>query len=229
MSKRTKVLLGIVVSVIVIAAILVGAAGFVISRNRNFRAIARQPQRATQLDVQLLDEDKDGIPDRAVAALPGRGGYFNRGFSDQAAQLDVQLIDDDGDGVPDRGLLDFPAGRAFERGFGPDRGFGRGFDPGRGLGRFASSRFGPFIILGGLFRLAVLAGLVVLGIALYRRWRPSPSSPPAPVDVGPDEPEPDESMPTEHESPPADSLEADPDGPSGVESAPPEEDDQPKS
>jgi len=175
MSKQVKIGIGVVAIVLLFGCFLVGLAGFAVSRSRNLRTMARPPQSATQLEVRLLDDNEDGIPDRAVAVLPGpaafgrnpgfdRGGRFDQGFPGHGAQLDVRLIDDDGDGVPDRGLLDLPAGSGFEPRFESPRTFGRGFDPGWDQGRFTSRRFTPFVILGGLFRLAILAA-VLAGLA----------------------------------------------------------------
>ena len=229
MSKQVKIVIGVVAIVVLFGCFLVGLAGFAASRSRNFRTMARPPQSATQLEVRLLDDDEDGVPDRAVAVLPGpaafgrnpgidRGGRFDRGFPGHGAQLDVRLIDDDGDGVPDRGLLDLPAGSGFEPRFESPRTFGRGFNPGWDQGRFTSRRFTPFVILGGLFRLAilaaVLAGLVGLGVVLYRHWRKPPSSPAAPEGGAPPETEPEaaEAAPAdrEDETSPASSTEVEP-------------------
>jgi hypothetical protein len=82
------------------------------------------------------------------------------------SQLEVRLLDDGGDGIPDRGVIEAPTGLPFGRGFGPGYGprFGRGFGPHFGWG------FGPFFIVGGLFRLALLALLIGLAIAFFRHW-----------------------------------------------------------
>ena len=224
MSKRWKIIIGSLIGVVMVGAILIGLASFVRSQNRNFRAMAGQPPRATQLDVRLLDEDEDGIPDRGVATLPGltnlgpgveREERFNQDAPQLGPQLEVQLIDDDGDGVPDRGVLDLPDGRPFERGFGPGQGFGRGSVPGRGAARFPGSRFGPFFIIGGLIRLIVLAtvvvGAVVLGVVLFRRWGLSSVAPTISEDTPPPEAEPEatEPLPTEPDSTEVDVAEPD--------------------
>jgi len=244
MSKQMKIGIGIVAIVVLIGCFLVGLTGVVMSRSRNFRAMARPPQQALQLDVRLLDDDEDGIPDRAVATLPGpadfgrnpgfdRGGHFDRGFPGQGTQLDVRLIDDNEDGVPDRGVLDLPAGPGFEPRFDSPRPFGRGFEPGWDHDRFTGRRFTPFLILGGLFRLAilavVLAGLVGLGAVLYRHWHKPPSPPVAPEDDTPPETEPEaaETPPAdqEEETVPASSTAVEPElDAAGSEGSEPEED-----
>ena len=52
--------------------------------------------------------------------------------------------------------------------------------------RFTSRRFIPFVILGGLFRLAILAAVLVV---LYRHWGKRASSPSAPEHTTPPETE----------------------------------------
>ncbi len=228
MSKQVKIGIGVVAIVLLFGCFLVGLAGFAVSRSRNFRTMTRSPQSATQLEVRLLDDDEDGIPDRAVATLPGsatfsrtpgfdRSARLNQGFPGQGAQLAVRLIDDDGDGVPDRGVLDLPAGPGFEPRFDSPRTFGRGFDPGWDQDRFTMRSFTPFVILGGLFRLAilaaVLAGLVALGVVLYRQRR-TPASPPSPpAGASPPETEPE----TAEAAPADDEEEAAPASSTGVE------------
>jgi len=97
-------------------------------------------------------------------------------------QLEVRLVDDDGDGIPDRGVIEVPADLPFGRGFSPGRRlpfgpshsfhFGRGFGPhfGRGPVLSLSKGFGPFLFVGGLFRLAFLTLLIGLAVACFRRW-----------------------------------------------------------
>ena len=84
--------------------------------------------------------------------------------TDAATQLEVRLVDDNGDGIPDRGVIEIPADLPLGRGFGPSRrlpiGPGHGLHFGRG--------FGPFFIVGGLFRLAFLALLIGLTVAFFR-------------------------------------------------------------
>jgi hypothetical protein len=239
MSKQVKIGIGVVAIVVLVGCFLVGLAGFVVSRSRNFRAIVRPPQRATQLEVRLFDDNEDGIPDRGVAALPGRdsrfdhGGRSNQSFPAQGHQLDVRLIDDNGDGVPDRGVLDIPAGLDFEPRFDSPRTFGRGFDRGWNLDRFTSRRFIPFVILGGPFRLVTLAvvliGLVGLGVVLFRYWRKPPSPPAALEDITPPETQPEatEAPPADEETgaAPASSTEVEPEyNVAGSEVTEPEED-----
>jgi hypothetical protein len=88
----------------------------------------------------------------------GRGLAMHKGEAGTVSQFEVRLVDDDGDGVPDRGVIEAPAGLPFGRGFSPGHGlhFGRGF--------------GPLFVTGGLFRLALLALLIGLAVACFRRW-----------------------------------------------------------
>ena len=97
-------------------------------------------------------------------------------------ELEVELLDDDGDGVPDRGVIEFPGEAALGRGHfaGGRLPLGRSarFGPGRGMG-FGGRAFGSFPVVGGLIRLAFLAGAIVLGVAFYRQWRQAhPQAPP---------------------------------------------------
>jgi len=98
-------------------------------------------------------------------------------------ELEVELVDDDGDGVPDRGVIKLPREAAFGRGrfFGGRLALGRSarFGPGHRMG-FGGHPFGFFPVVGGLIRLAFLAGASVLGVVLYRQWRKThPQAPPA--------------------------------------------------
>ncbi len=179
MSKRW--IIGIGVAAGVLAILFVGITGLAMIRAWSFMAMNRAAvtmqrpgdfnraghpdrqgrygadfsSRTPQLEVQLLDDDGDGIPDRGVVELPGRGN-FDRGFR------------------PDRG---------FDRGFHPGQGFDRGFAPGQRPGQFSGPRFSPLLVLGCLVNLAVLAGLAVLGVVMFQRRRPSTvmASPSAPV------------------------------------------------
>jgi hypothetical protein len=51
--------------------------------------------------------------------------------------------------------------------FGPGRFIGRRF----ARGQFGGRAFGPFFFVGRLIHLALLAGVVALGIVFYRKWR----------------------------------------------------------
>ena len=98
-------------------------------------------------------------------------------------ELEVELVDDDGDGVPDRGVIELPGEAAFGRehffGGRPTLGRSARCGPGRGMG-FGGHPFGSFPVVGGLIRLAFLAGAIVLGVVLYRQWRKAhPQAPPA--------------------------------------------------
>lgn len=110
-----------------------------------------------------------GLPIWGIVAFRSRGyehGWLPGAYGwapEVATQLEVDLVDDDGDGVPDRGVIDVPTAAAF----GSGRHFGRSFGPGRGL-PFGPA-FGPFLIVGGLARLAFLALLIGMGVFFFRR------------------------------------------------------------
>jgi len=158
MSKKWKIVIGVVVAAVVIVGIALPIWGMVTFRSRGYER----------------------------GWMPGA----HRWEPEEVTQLEVDLVDDDGDGVPDRGVIDIPAAAAF----GPGRGmpfgsfgcaqgrFARGsrhFVPARGL-PFGSA-FGPFLIVGGLIRLAFLALLIGVAILVFRRccWArpPAPDTP----------------------------------------------------
>jgi hypothetical protein len=103
-------------------------------------------------------------------------------------ELEVELVDDDGDGVPDRGVIELPREVGFgrEQIFGGRLALGRSafghsarFGPGRRMG-FMRRAFSPFQVVGGLVRLVVLAGAVVLGVVLCnQRRKAQPQASPA--------------------------------------------------
>jgi hypothetical protein len=112
MSKKWKVAIGVIVAAVVVAGIALAVWGAVTFRNR----------------VQEY-----GWEPRAHKWGP-----------EATTQVEVRLVDDDGDGIPDRGVIEAPTGLPFGRGF------------------------GPFFIVGGLFRLAFLALLIGLAVAFFR-------------------------------------------------------------
>ena len=132
MSKKWKIAIGVVIAAVVVAGVALAAWGAVTFRNKAYEYGWRPGEWRTEA----------------------------------ATQLEVRLVDDDGDGVPDRGVIEAPAGLPFGRGSGPGRRlpFGPGHGPHFGWG------FGPFFIVGGLFRLALLALLIGLGVACFRCW-----------------------------------------------------------
>jgi hypothetical protein len=144
MSKKWKIAIGVVMAAMVIAGIALTVWGAVTFRNKAYEYGWRpgewRTEAASQLEVRLVDDDGDGVPDRGVIEVPedlqrgrGYGPHFGRGY-----------------------------GPHFGRGYGPH--FGRGFAPHFGRG------FGPFLVVGGLFRLAFLALLIGLGVACFRCW-----------------------------------------------------------
>ncbi len=139
MSKKWKVVIGVVAATVVIVGIALPIWGIVTFRSKGY--------------------------ERGWAT----GAY--RGEPEVATRLEVDLVDDDGDGVPDRGVIDLPMAVAFGPGrpFGHAQGrhFGRGFVPGHGLP--LGPAFGPFLVVGGLARLAFLALLIGMAVFFFRR------------------------------------------------------------
>ena len=143
MSKKWKIVVGIVVVLVIVGCVTLPIVGMVFFRDR-FHGIGWEP---------ILHRWEDAR---------------------ETHRLEVELIDDDEDGVPDRRVIEFPAegGTGFDRG----RFVGGRFVHGRNvrghLDHFGPRRaFGPFFIVGGLVRLACLAGVIVLGVVFYRKWR----------------------------------------------------------
>jgi hypothetical protein len=86
MSKQWKVISGIILAVIVLNfACLVGWFAL-IRRWTPPLALARSPRPAAPLEIRLIDDNKDGIPDRGVLDLPlnpfgpGRDRLWGRDF-----------------------------------------------------------------------------------------------------------------------------------------------------
>jgi len=153
MSRKWKIAIGVITAVVV-AGVALTVWGAVTFRSRVYehgwepRAYKWEPETTTQLEVRLVDDDGDGVPDRGVIEVPedlqhgwGHGPWILRRGSRWAMPFGF---------AQDR----FRGGPHFGRGFGPH--FGRGF--------------GPFFIVGGLFRLAFLALLIGLAVAFFRHW-----------------------------------------------------------
>jgi len=162
MSKKWKIAIGVMIAAIVVTGVALAVWGAVTFRNRVHqygwepRAHQWGPEATTQLEVRLVDDDGDGIPDRGVIELPedlqygwGYGPSILRRGSRQAMPFN------------------FAQGRL--RG-GPH--FGRGFAPhfGQGPVLSLSKGFGPFLFVGGLFRLAFLVLLIGLAVACFHLW-----------------------------------------------------------
>jgi len=160
MSKKWKIAIGVMIAAIVVTGVALAVWGAVTFRNRVHeygwepRAHQWGPEATTQLEVRLVDDDGDGIPDRGVIELPedlqygwGYGPSILRRGSRQA--------------------MPFNFAQCRLRG-GPH--FGRGFAPhfGRSPVLSLSKGFGPFLFVGGLFRLAFLALLIGLAVAFFR-------------------------------------------------------------
>jgi hypothetical protein len=154
MSKKWKIAIGVVVAVIVISGIGLLHLGSVIYRSSGGE---RGWSPAAYLAELVWGPE-------ASAYLPrlGWGPAAYKGEARAVTQLEVRLVDDDGDGIPDRGVIEAPTGLPFGRGFGPGR--HSFFGVGHRL------PFGPFLIAGGLFRLAFLALLIGLAVACFRHW-----------------------------------------------------------
>lgn len=192
MSRTWKIIIGGVAAVVIVVA---GLVWWAVSQGWTPGLYVRQARQAVQVEVRLVDDDEDGVPDRGIIDLPfrpgfgpGRGGRFAEESEAERAQLGVRLIDDDGDGIPDRGVIERPDRGDFGRGFGPPRGgrfgprFGHNFGPGRG-GYFGWP-FGPFFLIGGLFKLVFWVVVIGLIIFFIRNWRSSPPATPASTQPG---------------------------------------------
>ena len=175
MSKKWKVAIGVVVAVVIVCGIgllhmgsmiywgsggewgwspaasiaeLVwgpGASEYIPRFGRGLAADKGEAGTLPQLEVRLVDDNGDGVPDRGVLEVPA-GLPFGQGF-----------------GLGHRPSTMLRTGLPFGPGHGLH--FGRGFSPHFGRG------FGPFLIVGGLFRLAFLVLLVGLAIVCFHRWR----------------------------------------------------------
>jgi hypothetical protein len=115
MSKKWKVAIGVIAAAILVAGIALAVWGAVTFRNRVHqygwepRVHRWESEATTQLEVRLVDDDGDGIPDRGVIEFP-TGLPFGQGFG------------------PGRDLHFGPGHGLYSgRGFGPH--FGRGFGP----------------------------------------------------------------------------------------------------
>jgi hypothetical protein len=134
MARKWKIIIGVAVALAVVACVAVPIVGVVLFRGR-MHAFGWEPEE------------------------------MHRWESGEARhrELEVELVDDDGDGVPDRGVVELPEEMAFGRGHFIGRRFAGG--------RFGGRAFGPFSFVGGLIRLALLVGVVTLGLVFYRKWR----------------------------------------------------------
>jgi hypothetical protein len=134
MAKKWKIIIGVAVALAVVACIAVPIVGVVLFRGR-MHAFGWESEEMHRWE-------------------PGEARH---------RELEVELVDDDGDGVPDRGVIELPE----EMSFGQGHFIGRRFAD----GRFGGRAFGPFFFVSGLIRLALLIGVVTLGVVFYRKWR----------------------------------------------------------
>jgi hypothetical protein len=160
MAKKWKIAIGVMIAAVVVAGVALAVWGAVTFRNRVHeygwepRAHQWGPEATTQLEVRLVDDDGDGIPDRGVIELPedlqygwGYGPSILRRGSRQAMPFNF---------AQDR----LRGGSHFGRSFAPHFGWGPVLSLSKG--------FGPFLFVGGLFRLAFLALLIGLAVAFFR-------------------------------------------------------------
>ena len=150
MSKKWKIFIGVVAVAVVSVGIALSIWGIVTFRSRG--------------------HERGWMP----------GAY--RWGPEVATQLEVELVDDDGDGVPDRGVIDIPTAAVFGPGCGGPFGYAPRLARGAPRGGMHFGRgFGPFLIVGGLARLAFLALLIGATILFLRRccWArpPAPDTP----------------------------------------------------
>jgi len=163
MSKKWKIAIGVMIAAIVVTGVALAVWGAVTFRNRVHeygwepRAHQWGPEATTQLEVRLVDDDGDGIPDRGVIELPEDLQYDGWGYGPSILRRGSRQA------MP----FNFAQGRL--RG-GPH--FGRGFAPhfGQGPVLSLSKGFGPFLFVGGLFRLAFLVLLIGLAVACFHLW-----------------------------------------------------------
>lgn len=105
MSKKGKIAIGAVIAAVVVAGVALAVWGAVTLRSRVYEhgwepgVHKWGPEAVTQLEVRLIDDDGDGVPDRGVIEAPtglpfgrhfgpghgsrfgpGHGPHFGRGF-----------------------------------------------------------------------------------------------------------------------------------------------------
>jgi hypothetical protein len=78
MSKQWRIIAS-VISAIVVVDVMSVVGWFNVVQNWTLVAFAQNPDAVTQVEVRLIDDDQDGIPDRGVVDLPARVAY-SRGF-----------------------------------------------------------------------------------------------------------------------------------------------------
>jgi hypothetical protein len=91
-SKKWKIAIGVIIAAVVVGGVALAAWGAVTFRSRVYehgwqpRAHKWGPEATTQLEVRLVDDDGDGIPDRGVIEVPedlqhgwGYGPHFGSG------------------------------------------------------------------------------------------------------------------------------------------------------
>jgi hypothetical protein len=151
MSRKWKMAMGVIVAAVVIAGVALAVWGAVTLRSRVYEhgwgPGEWRTEAATELEVRLMDDDGDGIPDRGVIKVPA-DLPFGRGFT------------------PGRRLPVGPGhGFDFGRGFGPH--FGRGFGPFLFVGGLFRLAFLALLI--GL-AVACFRRWSRAKVACFRRW-----------------------------------------------------------
>lgn len=197
MSKKWKIIVAVVAALVMV--VIAGAGWYMANQGWTPDTLAQGQNLTHSLEVHLIDDNGDKVPDRGVVDLPV-GLVLERGFDRGAGHgtrtdpLAVRLLDDNGDGVPDRGVIDHsPKGT-----FNADSGSGRGQDFGSTRGRPFGLLLVPFCFIGGLIGLGLLTGLTIF---FYRRRQPAWPVAPVSASAAPDEvqPMPNEVQPTPDE------------------------------
>jgi hypothetical protein len=83
MSKKWKIAIGVIIAAVVVTGVALAIWGAVTFRNRvheyGWGPGEWRTEAATELEVRLVDDDGDGVPDRGVIEVP-TGLPFGRGF-----------------------------------------------------------------------------------------------------------------------------------------------------
>jgi hypothetical protein len=173
MAKKWKIIISVVSALVIVGCVAAPIVGVVFFRGR-FHEVGWEPQalhrwepgelhrwkpdeaQYHEFEVELVDDDGDGVPDRGVIEFPMQATF----------------------GPGHRLPFDWAQGGPF--GWAQGRPFGHGrFGPGGGM-TFGGHAFGFFFVLRGLAHLALLVVVILLGVAFYRHWRKAhPVTPPA--------------------------------------------------
>ena len=161
--------------------------------NQNYGPQANQGNNLEGMSVWLVDDNGDGIPDRGVIGnqppqqTAPQGGRFAQGYGNSSGGYDsgyqqgfAQGYDNGSRNNAPRAQQGFAQGSNNYQNDAPryQKGFGQQgqFDPRENMGRGEPQRGHrgggllslPFMIVGGLIRLAILAGVVSVGFVFLR-------------------------------------------------------------